>query len=379
MELAVILTCHRIRYEQTIQAPQIISSPGFSPGTVTGVVFRDYNDNGQRDVGEPAVPNVRVSAYANSTSALDSTLSDINGQYSLATGATTVRIEFTNIPAWLEPGAVGTESDTTIQFVDPPAADINLALFNPGQYCQNDPQMATSCYLIGDQAGYLTEDTVVGFNYSDGSGSRSDGSVIGENGFGGSGNPNGPWAYNDPAPAHLATGSAVGSTWGMAYHRSSGDLFVAAFHKRHAGQGPDGPGAIYRVDPSGATPASTLIVLGDVATDPHATNAGDWALDADAWNAVGRASLGDMDISDDDSTLFVANLETRTLDVIDISSSTRTKQVPIPDTLPGANVGCLASDVMPFAVAHNDGITYIGLVCSATSTGTRIHPQLSTR
>jgi len=356
-------------YEATLAPATAIAAPAATPGTVSGVVFRDYNDNGVRNIGEPPVSGITVSAYDASGTQVDTTTTDANGQYVLLTpGATDLRIEFTNVPSYLFPTAVGADSGTTIQFVNGASGEINLGLYNPAQYCQQNPDLATTCFLFGDQATHPAADTLVGFPYDAGSGSRSDGSVIGENGFGSSGNPTGPWSYDDPTPDHLATGSQIGSNWGIAWRRKTGDLFVAAFTKRHSGHGPSGPGAIYRVDPTGASAPAVFMTLADVATDPHATNGGNWDIDGDAFDAVGRTSFGDMDISDDDSTLFVANLESRTLDVIDIDSVTRTAQVLFPTALPGAAQGCVASDVMPFAVSHHDGVTYTGLVCSASST-----------
>ncbi len=356
-------------YESTIAPKTIAPAPTAAAGTVSGVVFRDYNDNGQRDVGEPPISGITVSAYVNATGAIDTAVTDANGHYVLNTAAATdLRIEFTTIPAYLVDTAVGPDSGTTIQFVKGAASEVNLGLYNPADYCQPNPDLATSCFLFGDQGSHVAADTLVGFPFDAGGGSRSNGSVIGENGFGGSGNPTGPWVYDNPGPDHLATGSQIGSTWGIAWRRKTGDLFAAAFTKRHSGHGPSGPGAIYRVDPTGATAPTVFLTLPDVNDDPHATNAGDWAIDADAFDDIGRTSFGDMDISDDDSTLFVANLQSRTLDVIDIDSVTRTAQVPFPFALPGAAVGCAPADVMPFAVSHNDGVTYTGLVCSATST-----------
>lgn len=362
-------TCVIGAYESTIAPKTVAPAPAPAAGTVNGVVFRDYNDNGQRDVGEPPISGITVSAFVNATGAIATATTDANGHYALSTGAgTDLRIEFTGIPSYLVPTAFGTDSGTTIQFVNGPTNEVNLGLYNPADYCQANPDLATTCFLFGDQGVHVAADTLVGFPFEAGSGSRSDGSVIGENGFGGSGNPTGPWAYDQPTPDHLATGAQIGSTWGIAWRRKTGDLFTAAFTKRHSGHGPSGPGAIYRVDPTGASAPALFMNLPDVTIDSHATNAGDFAIDADAFDDVGRTAFGDMDISDDDSTLFVANLQSRTLDVIDIDSVARTAQVPFPVALPGADVGCAPSDVMPFAVSHNDGITYTGLVCSATST-----------
>jgi len=314
-------------YEGSVSRPTLSNQPTLQPNMIQGIVFRDFDADGVRDLMEPAVPNVTINAFM-ATSTLTA-VTDNNGYYSFAIPDNTpVRLEFSNWPSYLQPGAVGTDSATPVRFIQSPTHTAHLALQNPGQYCQENPNLATSCYVRDLQNG--DRDVLVSFPYDAGSGSRSDGSVIAENGLTSHGNPQGPWSYDLPAHPTLANDTEIGTTWGLAYQRTTDTLFAAAFLKRHAGFGPNGPGAIYQINnANGTTSASLFVDLGNVAgTDPHST-AADFPVDSGSWGEVG------------------------------------------PLNLPGATQGCMVDDVRPFAVTVHDGLVYVGMVCSAESTQLR--------
>src|SRR5690242_5737418 len=80
-------------------------------GTVTGLVFRDYNANGVQDANEPGVGGVTVTAYGAAgtvvgTAASSSALTTL-GTYSIswASADTQVRLEFTGLPGIAQQGA----------------------------------------------------------------------------------------------------------------------------------------------------------------------------------------------------------------------------------------------------------------------------------
>jgi uncharacterized protein YegL len=102
----------------------------------------------------------------------------------------------------------------------------------------------------------------------------------------------------------LATVAEVGSVWGLAYRSSESSVYAAAYHKVQLPFGPGGPGAIYRLD----------LVTGEVTHAFSVPNAGpDYHEDritedkaAARW--AGRASLGDIDLSEDESILYAVNM-----------------------------------------------------------------------
>ncbi|WP_162793711.1 SdrD B-like domain-containing protein [Runella rosea] len=78
----------------------------YSPlGSIGDFVWKDLNDNGQQDVGEPGVKNVRVILWTSNgttpTTAIDTTFTDVNGYYSftsLVGGTYQVQFDVTSLP-----------------------------------------------------------------------------------------------------------------------------------------------------------------------------------------------------------------------------------------------------------------------------------------
>ena len=202
--------------------------------TINGIVFDDYNQNGVQDAREPGVSGVAVTAY-NSTNKVVATAttgsgSNQLGRYTLnvAGGSGPVRVQFSQFGMGaIRPQLAGLfpsnhASGTPVQFVSGTEASntVNMGLEYPSEFCLNNPQLATSCYVRGDQTAAAP--AVVRFPY----------------------NSSGTESSNPPTP--LALTSDVGATWGLAYRRSSDDLFVSAYTKQLVGYKPGGDtGAIY--------------------------------------------------------------------------------------------------------------------------------------
>lgn len=365
-----------------------------TPATdVGGIIFRDYNVNGVYDDPATAAPTdtgpfdgvlsgvqvpVTISAYGPTGALLGTTTQDASGAYNLGAIDTTggVRLEFTGLPGWVQPGpfggGAGTTSGTLVQFTSGPTCSADLGVNNPDDYCDANPGIATSCLINGDPlAGGNVGDqrSLVAWNYA----------------------LNGWWFdYDDnsiestaPAPDTLAISSQMGATWGIAYQRSTQTIFSGALMKRHSGFGPLGTGGIYATDYSDPNnPVVTnyldLNSLPGVSTgtDPHSglpANVGTTSevssYDPDSFDAIGKIGLGDLDISEDGSTLYVVNLFSRELLSIDIATKALLQQIAIP------NPGCMDSsdegpvpapeDVRPWALKVHDGQIYLGVTCSA--------------
>jgi LPXTG-site transpeptidase (sortase) family protein len=330
------------------------------PNTVTGNVFTDYNDNGIRSSGDLPVSGVLVTAYDAAGAVVGSDTTDSLGEYSLSIpDGTPVRIEFTNIPAGLEPGAYGIDSGTTVQFVTSPAAGVDLGLSIPLDYCSNNPFLVMPCYINGDPlvAGSVaTQTALVSIPYD----------AYGR--------------YDATIEQPLATYAQIGATWGLAYQRSTATVFSGALAKRHSGLGPLDAGGIYAIEvnpatgsvisvsnfldittlgiPVGTLPSNAARGLSGTSTVPNTDPAG--------WDAVGKSAIGDMEMNTADDGLWFVNLANQTLYELDIATTTLTETVPI--TLPAGATACPTSDIRPWAVEIYRGNVYIGVICSAEST-----------
>ena len=364
---------------------------------VSGTVYQDYNASGTQDALEPGVENIRVSAYQTSVvpagtpplpvAALQvaTDLTDATGNYTLNVAISgQIRIEFTEIPAYLRSGrfGAGNQSSTTTTFVDCSGAPsgIDLAVNDPGEYCNlANPLLGTSCYVLDDQLGGSLSNQPTFYSFP----------------FGSSGDPT-PGV--DPVtPQALA--NQIGTTWGLAYHRASDSFLIGSFMKRHTGFGPNAAGTgtttggIYRISPATSTTPTVSLFIDLGATtgaDPHPTSTTScypdihtwmdcWQYDTASYDQVGKLSLGDVDIGADGRNLYTVNLFTRQLLEIPIvmqatgpvHGAVRSYNLNA-STLPGLNDPASrcpgAGDYRPFGLAVHAGRVFVGGVCSAEST-----------
>jgi uncharacterized repeat protein (TIGR01451 family) len=347
-----------LSYALTWLGPAVVAHPAQQPGTcvVTGSAYRDFNADGTRGAQEPPVAGIVVTAYDAVGTVVDTSVTDATGTYTLDAlpAADEVRIEFTDLPDYLRYGPTGTGSSTSVVFVTcgTNADTVDIALANPGQYCTQNPDVVTTCFALGDQLNGQNAEgpTVVSVPYD-----APDATIMTSN-------------------SYLAFAQDTGSTWGLAYRRRTQTLYVAAFIKRHTGLGPDGPGAIYQIDLANGNAVSlfTSLTAANAGETLHTTGAAidPWLVDAEAFPLVGRRGLGDMSMSDDESTLWVTNLFDRQLYAIPVDNPGNATSVSIPTG------GCASSDdARPFAVEFLDGLVYVGVTCTAQASQNRDNLQ----
>lgn len=322
---------------------------------VAGVVYRDKNQDGVRDGDESGVAGVTVEVYTASSAEIPiaSCLTGGDGSYGLTVnGDYPLRLEFKGWATFLYPGHHGPDSLTSNMRVAGDAQDMDMGLSNPLDYCQADPDLAVSCYVKGNQQ-FSPEPAFLTFPYTAGSITTSQ--VYTD--------------YRQPTTHDFVIeASEIGTTYGLAYARWSQTFYLGAFMRRHAGFGPEGTGAIYAVThPTGTVSLLTTLNAGD---DPHTTEPGlpAWNRDApEAYDAVGKMSLGDLDITRDETTLWAVNLFEQSLTKVDIASATVVATYTLGlDEIPA---GCTSDEMRPFGLGlHADSdIVYSGWVCSNES------------
>ena len=325
---------------------------------ISGKVFRDFNGNGARDssaiIVEIGVPGliVTVTDGISSASATTSTFGDYSFPNSgITASGKPLRVIFSNLPSGDFSGPQGTFSGTSVQFVTAGStAKANFGFNYPAQYCQASPLVTSSCFVSGKpQTG-----SEVGLRY-----------VLVSLPFA---------ATGDPAHNNLSRAQELGSVMGLAYQKSENKIYSAAFTKRHVGYGPGGPGAIYVSSLSAnqqSTTSNTLFFnFGTRAgTDLHdanlpTTSSSLVSRENNVFDAVGKVGLGDMDISDDEKSLYVVNLFNRKLYKLDIATKD-TVGYAIP------NPCATGTSYRPFAVKYYRGKVYVGVVCSREDATTK--------
>ncbi|MEZ4707401.1 MAG: SdrD B-like domain-containing protein [Caldilineaceae bacterium] len=360
-----------------------------TPTPISGMVFRDFNSDGAitaigviTDIG---VSGVTVTAYDKDGNVVGTPqTTDVNGAYTIDPNgiAGPYRIEFTNLPAGFESATHGAQNGTSTQFVTTAAGatNVNFGIIYPNDYCQSNPFLAVSCLKNGSGVGN-TDAGYLSFAL-DSSG-------------------------NGAAPNTVAQVADVGSVWGNAYQRQTQTLFASSFIKRHVGLGPTGIGGVYMLgmdnttgsgaligsfDLQGVTPSNGggAINLGAVTrTNVSALSpgsAGDNQLphdptlvnrDLDGYANVGAASFGDIDVSEDGNTLWLVNLNQKSLIAVDVSDLTLIpsdgSDVPaaLVKSYPIAGAGvpdCGADNLHPWGLKIYQGRGYVGVVCDAFTT-----------
>lgn len=368
---------------------------------ISGNVFRDFNGNGQQDSAEPLVAGVLVRAYDSSGSQCGTTQTTVSGaspNYTLDACTGKVRIEFEIPASGCKVGSVTDFSATgadkygsSVQFLeDGASATADFALQNPKEYGgaagfvpdiysialrAGNPLVASP--TAGDETYTANQSTVLSAAYTENGRIYNPGESMPQDA---------PVAERQVGYTTLANAGQTGTLWGNAYSPQAKRLFVSAFLRRHAGMGPLGPGGIYMLDPDLPNLSANL---GFVSLDAlgFPTHAASGALniksnaarelpevpynvpthDVDAYDQVGKVSLGDLEVSEDGRYLYTVNLYDRKLYRLDlrnaaspvVPTAAQVSSYTIPDAC-GGNAG----ESRPFALKAYRGKLYVGSICS---------------
>lgn len=373
------------------------ATPAMAAGTISGTVFQDYNGNGTRDTST-TIPNdgsgetnvavdrglggVTVTAYDSGGATVGTATTAADGSYTLsASGTGPYRVEFSGLPTGFQPGPVGANNGSTVRFVgDGTTANVNLGIHLPTEYCQNNPDLVTSCFRGVPQPGNPapapeTQTSVLSFPYSAGSDRRDAGATITD--------------FRVPDTHDLAIlKPTTGAVWGLDHSRSRDVIYASAFMKKHSPFGPgadgvqdsaDDPGAIYLIS-TVSNAVTGAFTVPNATTNSHDT--GDYIFDNEdvAWDAVGKTGLGGIALSEDEATLYAMNLEDRQLYALNAVTGAVVGQAPVPGTAgspvtlplpaPSPVAQCAADAIRPFAVKFHRGQLYVGITCTAEGSAT---------
>lgn len=339
--------------KRPLPCPSDISTCSSTSGCLGGNVFEDFNCNGTDDTNEPGVQGVQVQVYDCNNALVGTSSSDSDGDWQVCglTDGVAYRIEHIlpeAIACWATPTHVGTDNGSDIQFVTAPACT-KFSVSSPTDYCQANPFLVTPCYVNGAVSGTGPTDVLVRWSYNN--------------------SGNGPDDLTE-----IAAKDEIGATWGLAYASSTKKVYTSAVLKRHVGMLDDDSdgfgdiGAIYQTNVDGSGTPNLLITIPNVGSigDDATRNLGN----ADAINQdnsvladVMKIGLGDLDISEDEKTLYVTNLNEKSLVEIDIATQMITNTYPIPNPCNSTGTN------RPFAIGIQKGQIYIGLVCDASNSG----------
>lgn len=362
---------------------------------ITGTIWQDYNSDGMLDTFEDSglLEGVEVYAYDAAGNVAGPAVTGPDGTYALPvtsdSGPWRVEADVPDTPQWEEwretvvGRSEGTSNGTTVQFVDTvPAAEVDFSFQVPSTFVEDNPYVYLPAYRYG----------------------ASDGAQADR--FGGAAHEYDAMSPDNqtavPTTMQVPFGQ-IGATYGTAWQRAEepgavGSVFASAYVRRHSGLGPGGIDAIYRITPdTGAltSPTATADVFVNLADhgidvgldydpgalpgDPNGLRptttlenpAYEWLRDAQAWDKVGRAGLGAMEISNDQESLFAVNLYHRSLVEIEISRDgtevVDVREHELDDYFPDD------SDLRPHGISANPltNEMYLTVTDTAESTGDR--------
>ncbi|MCW1967173.1 MAG: hypothetical protein KIH69_003510, partial [Anaerolineae bacterium] len=339
-----------------------ITATAFSVAQITGTVFSDYNMDGRITangvITDTGVQSVTVRAYALNGTVLGPTTTDASGRYTITTSGVQgpYRLEFYNLPEGYEPSRVFTSTGTSangtsVQFINSAgqAAGANFGVLYPCDYCQSNPKLANVLFQNGDPlavgSSVASLTSIAQWNYSN--------------------------KDQSPAVTTVATADATGTLWGTAYQRSTRTLFTSAAVRRHTGLGPAGLGGIYQTNLStsatslfvdvenigvnlGSLPSNAARFLPLTATDP--------STDTVAFDAVGKMGIGQIELSQDEKTLFFTNLNDRSVYGLYIGSPAVAPISATQYAIP--TVACTNGVARPWALRQYRNALYAGVVCT---------------
>lgn len=326
---------------------------------ISGKVLRDINANALQDNAvETGLAGITIKAFANTdtTTPTSSTLSGDDGSYTLTGLAsnTAYRIEFSWDNEWLKPGVAG---GSLVQFAQDGDTDVNLVVSNPADYCQSSPLISTTRFWPLEQTS--TNSTLVALPYSAGVTSPSGEAYKLD-------------SWQDVALHDLGESRQLGAIFGIAWQRSQNYLYASAMKEQYVGFGPGGRGQIYRVqvDPNNGTVLAAPTPWVNLETDlnmqvcgTHNNLATAGYSDAE-FDQVGKCSLGDLEISDDEQSIFATNLNTKQIVELATADASHLNTFDFP--LHASDCPNNSTDaIYPFGLAYKDGKLFAGGVCSA--------------
>ncbi|GGP89487.1 MSCRAMM family protein [Streptomyces melanogenes] len=332
------------------------SAPG--DGTVKVRVIREVNANGTWDqVLEPGMNSVQVKLTDDAGNTItgqtgaDGTFT-FNPASSGLTGSR-YRVEVLNpkpgvlYPAFASRQGLLAANPTSLtsaeEFVDVSGGnnvEMTTGFWNPADYCQKNAPLVTACIRNDIQGGTNNAtNTLRTFAY----------------------NQRGTDMTTGITP--LADKTDTGALYGIGYSKQKKWIFSGAMAFRGSNYGPGKQGGIYLTDrATGAT--SLFTTVPNAGTTEH--NMAIPTQDNTFMPAVGKESLGDVEVSEDGKELYVVNLNDKKLYVYDATQKTAAApkaSYAIPDP------GCpSADDWRPYGLGVQDGTVYVGGVCSGQST-----------
>lgn len=300
-------------------------------GQISGSVLNDINFNSNIDFGDTGISGVKIFAYDRHQNLVATDITDSDGNYNLEglSDGIQYRLEI-KVPELYS--LVKSYKDLMNQ--TSPACGIKTMLYKPTSYTHPNPGVVVPMFIQGKSDEYQNNGVILTFPSN---------------------------FVSSTTVSESVRKGELGSVWGVAFKRSTQQLFSSAFVKQYAYLGNSGIGAIYVSkktingwNTSLYADLKTLgINVGSLAvTDPQ---------NCDYGAQSGYFGLGSIDLTDDEQCLYITNLYNNTLVKLptDKSKFNEIEEIQIP------NPGCIGGSMHAFALKNYKGKLYVGVSCGA--------------
>ena len=277
---------------------------------ISGTVYFDGNNDGVRGTAETGYPGITVTAYNSTGAVAGSAVSAGDGTYSIAVAAGSYMVEFTIPNTGLYPAALGSGSNSQVQFANAGQTGVDFGVYQPTDFCGTvSPRMVTSCGLVSGMSVSVAS-----------------------------------WKYEDRQPVGNATTTPhtedfnytdVGIAAAFATRYRDQKVFASTIASPFTSvypKSPAGIGAIYVLDYSG--PGFTKVgskLLVNLASHINVSN--QFPIKAGVLDRFGEQGLAGVELSQDENILYAINMGNGKLVRIDISG---VNYASLPSTAPGA-------------------------------------------
>lgn len=300
------------------------------PGTISGTVFLDTDLDGINKEHE-GVSSVLVNLFDQNGTYINHTITDVKGNYQFdgVKDDSQYRVEFKYTKDYSST-IYGEDSKSSVQYVKAPTCEADFGLIDKEQLILNNTDFAVTCFVqgLGDSNGSMP--TVVTM----------------------------PTDFRSDSPVNMIDDKAsTGSVWGLAYDQNQHAMFSSTFVKQYA-QLIEGHDVIYKNDlNTGVTSKFTSL------KELGINSGNDLLLEVDDCNYgtyVGKTGLGGLEISRDQTLLYVVNIFNKS--VVAIPTVNPTAETV--EEFPISTVSCSEeAEYYPFALKYFNGQLYVGVTC----------------
>ena len=293
---------------------------------VSGNIYREFKQDGAFE--QPTNQRVRdvlfsglgVTVYNEDGSVIGTATSDANGAWSVDVASaigTNVLVEF-DVPDGFESGRTGANNETSVRVVNLGAQNVDFTIGIPSQHSEDNPLLATSCFVTSENPNELT---LAAVRYQD---SLGFGSTSGQS------QDNFPQVHYQTNRALYTAAARMDLSWlsqsrnigGIAWNRRAEMIYGGVYHKWEITANIGEMGKIFVTDLSGPVPQTSLWL--DLNTALGITDVAGQYLGGNANVNRDRANVGyigftDVEISEDNETLYVFNAATLQVHAIPIA------------------------------------------------------------